>query len=119
MCECSSPYLGNFCESMDDSCNDKNCQNSAYCIEINGEAICECLDGFEGEFCERQIKIDFCANSPCGNATCVNRDDYYECVCDAGIGKRCHLQPCDYKPCPEHSVCENVRSMNATKDNYV
>jgi hypothetical protein len=118
-CDCTPPFQGQYCESVEDPCNQKNCQNNANCYEIGGEAFCECMEGFEGDLCERQVQIDFCASSPCMNATCVNKQDDYECHCEEGtIGKRCHLQPCDYSPCPEHSVCVNVKSVKATKASF-
>ena len=62
---------------MDEPCNQKDCQNGANCYEINEEAFCECMPGFQGDLCETRIPIDFCASSPCfENATCVNKNDY-------------------------------------------
>lgn len=119
VCECQPSYQGRYCESVDDPCSQKNCQNGANCYEINNDALCDCLPGFEGDLCENRVQIDFCASSPCLNATCINHDDDYECVCDEGtIGKRCHLKPCDYNPCPEYSVCINLKTQKATKDSY-
>jgi len=106
---------------MDEPCNQKDCQNGANCYEINEEAICECMPGFQGDLCETRIPIDFCASSPCfENATCVNKNDYYECICEEGsMGKRCQLQPCDYGPCPENSICHNFKSTRVTKDSFL
>ncbi|KAL7020531.1 hypothetical protein ACKWTF_011569 [Chironomus riparius] len=119
-CECPPEYQGLFCEYIDEPCNQKDCQNGANCYEINEEAFCECMPGFQGDLCETRIPIDFCASSPCfENATCVNKNDYYECICEEGsMGKRCQLQPCDYGPCPENSVCHNIKSTRVTKDSY-
>ena len=32
------------------------CENSAVCIDINGEPFCDCLDGYKGERCENGEK---------------------------------------------------------------
>lgn len=120
-CECDLGYNGAFCENINDPCSQKNCQNGAVCNELLVEAACHCLSGYEGELCERQIQIDFCAKMPCaGNgATCVNKIDDYECICDAGaIGKRCHLAACDFKPCPENAICVNLNISKSTKESY-
>lgn len=119
ICECQPSFSGVYCESLNDPCTQKNCFNGAVCNEIGDEAFCECLPGYEGDSCERQIPLDFCASSPCINATCVNIEDDYECVCEEGvIGKRCHLKPCDYSPCPENSKCINLKIQNATKNSF-
>lgn len=119
ICECGTQYQGIFCESIKDLCSQKNCINGGNCIEISDEAYCECLPGYQGDLCEVEIQVDFCANSPCGNATCVNKQDDYECICGEGvIGKRCHLQPCDYDPCPKNSLCINLKNQKTTKNSF-
>lgn len=74
--------------------------------------------GFGGNFCE--IKISYCENNLCEhNSTCEEDDGTFRCHCKDGyIGKRCHLLPCDYKPCKTKEVCENIVTPNATKDSY-
>lgn len=121
ICQCPPEFIGEFCEVLNDPCNQKNCLNGANCYEINDQAVCDCLPGFDGEFCERQIAQDFCESSPCASgATCINSADDYECKCEAGkIGKRCHLTACDYKPCPENSICVNYNYEKATIDSYL
>ena len=119
-CICLDGFNGAFCENINDPCSQKNCQNGAVCTEIDGEASCDCLPGFEGDNCDRQIPMDFCETSPCASdATCVNLIDGFECICGNGaIGKRCHLAACDYKPCPENSICVNLNVVLATKESY-
>jgi EGF-like domain len=59
-----------------------------------------------------------CVKNMC-NSTCVNLQDDYKCICDEGlIGKRCHLKPCDYSPCPQNSVCVNLKFLQATRESY-
>ena len=89
-CECSSGYSGWFCENFVDPCSEKNCQNGGACTELFGNATCDCLPGYEGDLCDRQLQIDFCSSSPCDSrAACINKNDIYECICAAGsIGKR-------------------------------
>lgn len=119
-CECPLGFNGAFCESVDDPCSQKNCQNGAQCNELDGEATCDCLPGFQGELCDKQIPIDYCESSPCiSGATCINSIDDFECVCDIGaIGKRCHLTACDYKPCAENAICVNLNLEKATKNSF-
>jgi hypothetical protein len=121
-CACPIGYVGDFCELLDEPCSLKNCQNGAQCTEIGSDAFCECLPGFEGDLCEQRIQQDFCASLPCdsdGTIECVNKYDDYECICgESRIGKRCHLTPCDYKPCPGISICVNYQVKQATKESF-
>lgn len=119
-CECPTGFNGAFCETIDDPCHQKNCQNGAQCNSFDGDAICDCLPGYDGELCEEHIPIDHCRSSPCiSGATCISNIDHYECVCDFGsIGKRCHLTACDYKPCPENAACVNINLDKATVESY-
>jgi Tyrosine-protein kinase ephrin type A/B receptor-like/EGF-like domain len=119
-CECPAGYIGAFCESVNEPCSQKNCLNGANCNDIDNEASCDCLPGFQGDFCERQVQMDFCESSPCSSgATCVNGVDNYECICEVGMmGKRCHLTACDYTPCPKNAICVNLNHEKTTKDSF-
>lgn len=121
-CVCPDGFVGDFCEIPDEPCSLKNCQNGAECNEFGTDAICECLSGFEGDLCEKRVQIDHCASSPCDelkSTSCVNRKDDYECKCAEGaMGKRCHLTPCDFKPCKGNSICVNFLMINVTQESY-
>lgn len=120
-CACPDGFVGDYCELLDEPCSFKNCLNGAQCIEIGSDAICECLPGFEGDLCDHKIPQDFCASSPCdfGTIECVNGEDDYQCICGASrIGKRCHLTPCDFKPCEGISICVNYNITKATKESF-
>lgn len=121
-CICPDGFVGDFCEIVDEPCSLKNCQNGAECTEIGSDAICECLIGFEGDLCDKRVQVDHCASSPCDesrSSNCVNLIDDYECTCiDGGMGKRCHLTPCDYKPCKRNAICINYNVTNATQESY-
>lgn len=37
---------------MIDFCNQTECQNHGVCLPLLNKAICECVDGYYGEFCQ-------------------------------------------------------------------
>ncbi len=54
-CDCPEGFVGVNCELSTDPCLNKNCHptQAADCVSNNdGEALCICEDGFEGELCE-------------------------------------------------------------------
>uniref|UniRef100_A0A182NDP0 Sushi, von Willebrand factor type A, EGF and pentraxin domain-containing protein 1 n=1 Tax=Anopheles dirus TaxID=7168 RepID=A0A182NDP0_9DIPT len=107
-CDCRPPYsAGALCELYVDPCRPDHCQHGGSCVEVDGQALCECPLGYEGERCER--RKDFCTPSPCEfEGVCVNVDEGYSCACPRGkTGRRCHLEPCDYLPCPAGALCRN------------
>ncbi|WAR32012.1 SVEP1-like protein [Mya arenaria] len=67
--------------------------------------------------------IDECSELPCGNHTCINKMDDFECICQAGwSGDTCKIPPdfCHQHECGTHSVCVNIHTSykcNCT-DNY-
>lgn len=71
-----------------------------------------------GEFCEKQL--DFCATKPCVKGKCLNTNEGYICQCPPGvIGRRCHLQPCDYIPCHENAICIDMLVFPASRSSFV
>lgn len=107
-CQCSSEFEGVYCEEHISKCRLGFCQNNATCIELpNNEAECLCANGFVGEQC--QMKNDYCANTICEHGECINTRNGYSCKCHPGyLGRRCHLLPCDYSPCPRNRKCINI-----------
>ncbi|XP_057660658.1 sushi, von Willebrand factor type A, EGF and pentraxin domain-containing protein 1-like isoform X1 [Diorhabda carinulata] len=118
-CSCKDGYTGKYCEESIEIC-DKTCLNNAVCyLEDNGTQSCLCPPEFTGDFCE--IEVDFCEINYCeNNGTCLNRIDQFRCKCVGGfIGLRCHILPCDYKPCENSKMCINIPEDNATRDSYM
>lgn len=71
-----------------------------------------------GEYCDELQ--DYCALTPCENGQCLNVAEGYYCKCPPGIiGKRCHLQPCDYTPCHPNAICENLMVFPASRSSYI
>jgi hypothetical protein len=118
VCVCPINYSGPNCELYKDPCQGIICANGGVCEEIAGQALCECLPAFGGERCETKLS-DYCQNNPCVTGTCVSDSNGYNCICPLGtIGRRCHLTPCDYSPCPENAICLNLLTNPTTKDSF-
>jgi len=98
-----------YCEYVDE------CQNNSYCWVENDTAACVCLDGWEGESCEKDF--DECGvyssngREVCGDfGTCINMPGTYRCECIDGItGPYCAIDvdECDENPCKNNGRCEN------------
>ena len=105
------------------------CNSGVYvaCLEGRGECIrevsgyhCECLDGYDGQHCERKHlsssdvttcsyvilrhvvrffcadEVNYCASNPCANGACVSFFRGYNCSCSAGYaGQLCESRSSD------------------------
>ena len=97
----------NMCDP-DDCVNKTSCQNGSQCIDGINSYFCNCLDGFEGEFC--QINIDECnlrnVGNPCQNgAVCADGVNSYTCNCPAGYeGNRCQISTGNWVRYPGNDV---------------
>ena len=96
-----------------DPCSVHECRNDAICIPDGSKAYkCECLTGFEGEFCQNETNE--CAEAPCLNGgTCVDGVGSYSCECAPGyVGANCQTldgsnDVCEPNPCQNGGTCTN------------
>lgn len=52
-CECTSLFVGNFCENMIDPCLSNPCKAGSTCDSLNtGKFFCKCPPGRKGDTCE-------------------------------------------------------------------
>lgn len=84
--------IGHICEK------NNPCVNGATC-----GYICKCPVGWQGANCDEDI--DDCANSPCNQGKCVNREGSYSCECPGGwSGSNCEI---DLNECETDSPCNS------------
>ncbi|KAI8512856.1 calcium ion binding [Branchiostoma belcheri] len=99
------------CQDALKPCEPNVCQNGGNCTSCFAEATtyCDCLDGFEGKFCE--INTDECASNPCQNGgSCDDGINSYSCRCLMGFqGDHCESDPgwCSQVQCPYDWICED------------
>ncbi|KAI6179095.1 hypothetical protein M3Y98_00573500 [Aphelenchoides besseyi] len=87
-CECLSLFNGTNCEELS-PCNARPCNNGT-CVDLSdGEFVCDCKPGYDGEFCTNIINM--CDPNPCEyNGTCTSSINDYECDCPVNSGgKNC------------------------------
>ena len=84
VCECSSLYTGDRCQTMVDVCHDNPCGNGGSCsVTDPGSLVCDCVTGWEGRLCEESTND--CLGHQCKNsAVCIDRHGYYDCLCIEG-----------------------------------
>ena len=139
-CLCLRNFTGEFCENSDDKCFNYMCQNGGYCIETDGNPVCECSSDYEGkistactifqhqiikvncllsgEFCER--KFDYCASQPCQRGKCINTERGFTCQCPIGFaGRRCDHKPCDFIPCHRNAFCIDSFVSSTSNSSYI
>ncbi|GFN84825.1 neurogenic locus notch homolog protein 1-like [Plakobranchus ocellatus] len=120
-CYCPSPFAGPRCDntltSSDgicpvpralDPCSLLNCENGGNCLEEDGEAKCQCPEGYAGDQCQNPVS-EACAALQCANnAPCQTVGSETTCDCPEGfIGDRCqYADPCPDIKCLHGGECQ-------------
>ncbi|MEM6990140.1 MAG: calcium-binding EGF-like domain-containing protein [Myxococcota bacterium] len=93
-----------------DPCIGHPCEHDGICEAVDGDAVCACLAGFDGEHCE--IDIDECATQPCAHeGTCTDEPGSFVCECaDGWQGTTCEddVDECAQGICLNGSECLNT-----------
>ena len=63
-------------------CDPASCNSNGDCIEVvGGGFVCDCEDGWGGEFCDEDT-LDDCLSEPCENGgSCTDGRNNYNCSC--------------------------------------
>ncbi|KAG5675644.1 hypothetical protein PVAND_005532 [Polypedilum vanderplanki] len=111
-CNCTSRYVGDFCQYTNPCLTAPRCQNGGTCeviIKDNQSTFeCKCPMGFSASLCEIS-ESTACSSSPCkNNGECILRSlDEYECKCPEGFsGRNCEKSNlCASSPCKNGGRC--------------
>uniref|UniRef100_A0A1I7Y5M3 EGF-like domain-containing protein n=1 Tax=Steinernema glaseri TaxID=37863 RepID=A0A1I7Y5M3_9BILA len=101
------------CQSTEQCGRVDPCKNGASCRDLFNLRRCDCLPGFEGDLCEKNV--DECAqlgSESCGaHGVCVDGIGTHTCRCETGFtGEKCD-QPvdlCKSDPCENGGKCAMV-----------
>ena len=82
-------YGFNIAQCPEPVCSYVECQNGAMCVETSSSNgfMCECADGFSGQFCEAPGPL--CVPNPCQfGGMCSQFGNTFSCLCPLGRGGR-------------------------------
>lgn len=82
--------------------------NNSTCIDLIANYTCQCLPGYNGQFCEHEINE--CESNPCHNGgQCTDLLATYSCACTEDYaGPQCDILKqvtCDNGPCRSGALC--------------
>jgi hypothetical protein len=116
------------CVNIDD-CLTHTCGPQGHCVDKLMDYSCDCKDGFEETFDEKNQEkvcgnIDDCGPEACGVGECKDGLNDYECICPSGYeqvttgeGKTCKAVTCGTPPRVAHAMTEPVE-LQTTKSYY-
>ena len=93
------------CNPIDDCANNECVDGRGSCVDLFGRYICNCDDGYSGDFCQ---VADCPDTDPClPGGSCVPGTDAYTCECyDGYSGDLCQEDNCpDPDPCLNDGYC--------------
>jgi EGF domain-containing protein/growth factor-like EGF protein len=88
-----------------DPCDGVECNHGA-CVSSEGEARCECHEGYTGDDCN--TIVDPCDGVECNHGSCVSSEGEARCECDDGYtGDDCNgnIDECASEPCLNNGNC--------------
>ncbi|XP_074628689.1 uncharacterized protein LOC141886438 isoform X2 [Acropora palmata] len=115
LCEWERGFKEQTCNvTINDLCQCHKCIHGE-CTDLEGSFRCECHEGFEGKYCDKQAALSPCEANLCINGQCLNRDvqtaDRHSslvlCLCNDGYtGEFCQtrINSCTNNPC-KHGLC--------------
>ncbi|MBW1878536.1 MAG: hypothetical protein JRJ84_09250, partial [Deltaproteobacteria bacterium] len=88
-------------------CEGENCSGHGTCLEVGGEAECDCEDGYDPD--GLSCVLDPCYEIDCSDhGDCIDNAGIAECDCDDGYdpdGLDCIEDPCYEVDCSDHGDC--------------
>ena len=103
-----------YCVDIDECTKLGVCPENSECQNSEGSYLCNCFDGFEGDFCTDKNECN--STNGCDlNAQCRNTDGSYECSCKEGFygaGNWCSPGQCPESNCPVNQKCVSPTTTN-------
>lgn len=106
--------LSTAAQAQVDPCEGVECNHGA-CVSTEGEAQCECEEGYTGTFCD--VDIDECESNPCLNGLCMDQVNAYSCSCLPGwTGTNCEIDidECLSEPCVNGDCTDQVNGYSCS-----